>query len=124
MSAIGRKRTLAECRVLVESRQSRLYVARMPFARKIILHAPISDEALLDDFVEQCLRDNVSLIAVIGPDCNRIEDVIDEIVVGDGTDPARFLCTTSHAEEPLDEVMNMAITWEFERGDPVQEVWL
>ncbi len=96
----------------------------MPLARKIILHAPISDEALLDAFVEQCLHDGVSLVAVVGPDCSRVEDVIDEIVVGDGSDPTRFLCTTSHPDEPFEDVMNMAITWEFERGDPVEEVRL
>ena len=96
----------------------------MPFARKIILHSPISDEALLDEFVERCLREGVSLIAVVGPDCARIEDLIDEIVVGDGSGPDRFLCTTSHPDEPFDDVMNLAIGWEHERGDPVEEVWL
>lgn len=96
----------------------------MPLARKVILHTPVSDETLLDDFVEQCIRDGVSLVAVVGPDCARIEDMIDEIVVGDGSDPTRFICTTSHPDEPFDDVMNMAITWEFERGDPVEEVRL
>ena len=96
----------------------------MPLARKIILHTPLSDESLLDDFVEQCLRDQVSLIAVVGSDCRRIEDTIDEIVVGDGSDPDRFVCTTSHPDEPFDEVINMAEVWEMERGDPVQEVRL
>ena len=96
----------------------------MPLARKIVLHTPISDEALLDAFVEQCLRDEVSLMAVVGPDCSRIEDVIDEIVVGDGSDPARFLCTTSHPDEPIEDVTNMAIIWEYGQGDPVEEVWL
>jgi hypothetical protein len=108
----------------VESRRSWLYHLAVPFARKIILHSPVSDEALLDDFVEQCLRDGVSLIAVVGTGCARIEDIIDEIVVGDGSEPGRFLCTTSHPDEPFDDVMNMAITWEYERGDPVEEVRL
>ncbi|MEJ8629570.1 hypothetical protein P0F65_06410 [Sphingomonas sp. I4] len=96
----------------------------MPLARKIILHAPVSDETLLDGFVEQCLNDGVSLVAVVGPGCGRIEDIIDEIVVGDGSDGSRFLCTTSHPTEPFEDVLNMAITWEFERGDPVEEVRL
>jgi len=90
----------------------------MTFARKIILHSPVSDEALLDDFVERCLRDEVSLIAVVGPGCARLEDVIDEIVVGDGSDPGRFVCTSSHPDEPFDEVVNMVQCWELDRGDP------
>ena len=57
----------------------------MKFVRKIILHSPISDEQLLGSFVEQCLQDEVSLVAVVGSGCRRIEDIIDEIVVGDGS---------------------------------------
>jgi len=96
----------------------------MSFAPKLILHSPVSDEALLGDFVEQCLRDGVTLLAIIGPGCSRLEDVIDEIVVGDGGDHNRFLCTTSHPNEDLDTVLNMAQTWEWEKNDPVQEVRL
>lgn len=96
----------------------------MPYGRKIILHVPVSNEALLEDFVEQCLVDGVSLVAVFGTGCARIEDIIDEIVVGDGNDDTRFLCTTSHPDDPFDDVLNMAETWEFERGDTVQEVRL
>jgi hypothetical protein len=96
----------------------------MTFASKLILHSPVSDETLLDDFVEQCLRDGVSLLAVIGPGCTRLEDIIDEIVVGDGGDDSRFLCTTSHPDDNFDTVLNMAQTWEMERNDPVQEVRL
>jgi len=59
-----------------------------------------------------------------GPTVRDVEDVIDEIVVGDGSDPTRFLCTTSHPDEAFEDVMNMAITWEHERGDPVEEVRL
>jgi hypothetical protein len=94
------------------------------FAPKLILHSPVSDERLLDEFVEQCLRDGVSLLAIIGPGCSRLEDVIDEIVVGDGSDPSRFLCTTSHPDDDFDTVMNMAQTWEMDKNDPVQEVRL
>lgn len=108
----------------METRGWRAYGAMMSLARKIILHVPLSDEALLDDFVENCLADGVSLIAVVGPGCARIEDLIDEIVVGDESRPERFVCTTSHPDEPLDEVRNMANCWELDRSDPTQEVRL
>lgn len=96
----------------------------MALARKIILHVPVSDESLLDDFIEQCLCDGVSIIAVVGPGCARIEDIIDEIVVGDGSDRSRFVCTTSHPDEPIGDVLNMIENWEFERSDSVQKVRL
>ncbi len=96
----------------------------MALARKIILHSPVSDEGLLEDFVEQCLRDQVSLIAVVGPHCARLEDLIDEIVIADGSDPGRFICTTSHPNESFRDVAKMVASWELERRDPYQEVHL
>lgn len=96
----------------------------MPLARKIILHSPVSDERLLEYFVEECLRDRVSLIAVVGPDSARLEDLIDWIVVGDGYDSDRFVCTTSHPEESFADVVNMVEFWEMDRADPYQEVRL
>lgn len=96
----------------------------MPLASKIILHSPLKDQSLLAAFVEQCLVDGVSLLAIVGPGCAEVEETIDGLVTGDGGNPGRFLCTTSHPDEPFDDVLNMAHTWEFERGDTVQEVRL
>ena len=94
------------------------------YARKILLHAPVSDEALLEPFVEQCLQDQVSIIAVWGAGSERLEDIIDEMVVGDGAQNERFVCTSSHPDEPLEDVLNMLKYWEMERDDPIQEVRL
>jgi hypothetical protein len=96
----------------------------MKFARKLILHSPVSDEGLLDPFVEQCLRDGVSLLAIAGPGSSRLEDIVDEIVVGDGSDPNRSLCTTAHPDEPLEDVLNMAKAWDAGSGDRVEEMRL
>ena len=101
-----------------------IYNQAMKLARKIILHSPVSDERLLDQFVEDCLRDKVSLIAVVGPACERIEEMIDEIVVGDGSDDERYVTTSSHPDEPLSDVIEFVEHWEMERGDPLQVVRL
>jgi hypothetical protein len=96
----------------------------MALAPKLILHSPVSDEQLLDGFVEQCLRDGVSLLAIIGLGCSQLEENIDWIVVGDGSDPSRFLCTTSHPDEDFGTVLNMTQVWDMETGEPVREVRL
>ncbi|HYE44613.1 MAG TPA: hypothetical protein VEA44_02445 [Caulobacter sp.] len=93
-------------------------------AAKFILHSPVSDEALLDEFVEQCLRDQASLVAIVGPGSERIEDIIDALVVGDASSPDRILCTTSHPDEPLDDVVRLVQAWEEELGGVIQEVRL
>lgn len=96
----------------------------MPLARKIILHSPVSDEDGLAAFVEQCLVDGVSLLAIVGPGSDELEETVDWLVVADGSDPDRFLCTTSHPAAALDEAVNMVTHWELERREPYQEVWL
>ena len=52
----------------------------MPYAPKIVLQLPVSDKGALSPFVETCLRDGVSLIAVSGIGASHVDDLIDELV--------------------------------------------
>jgi hypothetical protein len=63
----------------------------MTFAPKLVLQLPISNPDLLEPFVEACIRDSVVLIAVVGEGASKIDDLIDELVVGDGSDRSRFI---------------------------------
>ena len=47
----------------------------MAKGRKIVLRVLAGNESRLEPFVEQCLRDGVKLIAVMGDNCARIEDI-------------------------------------------------
>jgi hypothetical protein len=94
----------------------------MPYARKIILHTPLADPAKLDSFVEACLAGGVALIAVIGPDSDKVEDLIDEIVVGDGSDESRFVVTSSHRDETLEEVLEFVSLFSAGPGARIEQV--
>ncbi len=96
----------------------------MSLAQKLVLHSPVSDEAVLEAFVERCLADGVSLLAIFGPGSDVIEEKIDWLVTGDGSRPDRILCTTSHLDEPLDEVLAMVNTWEADKGGAVDQIRL
>lgn len=89
---------------------------------KIVLVLPLSDMALLPAFIEKCLADNVSLIAVVGVGCAQIEDEIDGLIVGDGSDDTRFITTSSHPDEPLDEVVDFATMWWINADGPTHVV--
>jgi hypothetical protein len=80
----------------------------MPFGKKVVLHTPSGYRPSLDDMVERFIKDGVALVAVVGEDCARIEGVIDELVVGDGSDDRRFILTSSHPGETVDEVLEFA----------------
>jgi hypothetical protein len=98
----------------------------MQYAQKIILHAPPWHSPKLEGFVEKCIQDQVVLVCVIGNDCAKVEDVIDELVVGDGSDPSRFLNTTSHPNEPIAQVRAFAEAWtlDVDLTSTVQEIRL
>jgi len=91
------------------------------FAPRIILNCPINDESKLPEFVDKCLIDSVSLVAAFGPGSPRIHDILDELIVGDGSDHSRFFCTTWHEQEPLEDVVNMLKYWKAD-GDGVFDV--
>jgi hypothetical protein len=80
----------------------------MGYAPKIVLQLPLSSPGLLPSFVEACLRDGVALIAIVGEGCGEMEEMIDELIVGDGLDGRRFIVTSSHEGESVAEAMQFA----------------
>lgn len=96
----------------------------MVFAPKVVLELPLSDVQALQPFIEACLRDGVSLIAIVGQGASHIDDLIDEIVVADGSDPCRYISTTIHSNESVEHVLQFAALWKTESEGAVQRVRL
>ncbi|TWT12768.1 hypothetical protein [Reyranella sp. CPCC 100927] len=96
----------------------------MSYAPRIVLQLPLSDPALLVSFVEACIRDKVGLIAVVGDGCSEIHDLIDELVVGDGSDESRFIMTSFHSDETVQQVFEFVSAWQTERSEAVELVKL
>jgi hypothetical protein len=96
----------------------------MPYQRKIVLHCPCGYRKELDSMVEQFLTDGVAFVGVVGEDCSRVEDIIDELVVGDGTNEERFILTSSHAGETIDDALEFARSLSNEYAGEVQLVEL
>jgi hypothetical protein len=84
----------------------------MPYSSKVVLQLPLSTPDELAPFVERCVTDAVELICVAGPMADDIEEQIDWLVVGDGSDESRFIVTTAHPDEPLDRVISFATAWQ------------
>ncbi len=80
----------------------------MSYAQKVIVHSKSGARNALESLVAQFISDGVRFVAVVGKDCALIEGIIDEIVIGDGSDSTRFILTSSHPGESLEEVMQFA----------------
>jgi hypothetical protein len=93
------------------------------YQKKIILNCPNGYRSRLDDLVEQFIRDGVTFVGVVGKDCAKIEDLIDELVVGDGSRDYDLL-TSSHPGESVDEAISFARGLTGEHAGDVQIVEL
>ena len=96
----------------------------MTLGPRIVLQLPLSDPDALAAFVEECLRDRVVLIAVVGENAAAVEDLIDDLIIGDGSDRNPFITTTQHEGETLEDVMEFAATFNASDGGSVQLVRL
>jgi hypothetical protein len=86
----------------------------VPYAKKIVLHTPKGYGVALDALVALFIKDGVTFVGVVGKDCSKIEAIIDELCVGDGSN-AYDILTSSHPEESLEQAIVFArsLTGEF-----------
>jgi len=96
----------------------------MAYEKKVVLNCPSGYKPALDQMVEEFLKDGVALVAVVGKDCAKVEDIVDELIVGDGSNPHRFIVTTSHPGETIDDVIQFAESFATDPRGKVQTVEL
>jgi hypothetical protein len=93
----------------------------LPYLAKVVLHCPAGLHGGLEQLVQAFIRDGVTFVAVAGKDASLIEDIIDEVCVGDGTQPYSML-TTSHPGESLAAVVEFAQSLNLEFVGPAEVV--
>jgi hypothetical protein len=87
----------------------------MAASRKIVLHSLHGYRPELDAIVAQWIKEQISYVGVVGVDASRVEDAIDDLCVGDGSNPY-FMLTASHGpDETLQDAIFLAeqLTGEF-----------
>jgi hypothetical protein len=93
----------------------------MSYAKKIVLNCPAGYKVKLAPMVEDFIRDGVIFVGIVGKDCAKIEDMIDELVVAD----ARLdydLQTSSHPGDSLQGAIEFAKSLELKGEVQVVEL--
>jgi hypothetical protein len=95
----------------------------MSHPKKIVLHCRNGYQPQLDSLVEEFIFDGVVFVGVVGTDCAKVEDIIDELVVGLG-DRDYDLLTSSHPDESVEDAVRFAgsLTGKYEGEVHVVEV--
>lgn len=76
------------------------------FARKIILNSKTEYSAQHDQLLYDLIDAKVLLFCTVGKDCELWHDIMDEMIVGDGSIERDFdMITTWHTDETLEEVL-------------------
>jgi hypothetical protein len=80
----------------------------MATSRKVVLHSLHGYRPELDAIVAQWIQERVGYVGVVGIDASRIEDIIDELCVGDGSN-SYFMLTAFHgSDETLQDAILLA----------------
>ena len=61
----------------------------------------------IDELILSLFDKGYELFCVVGEDCELIEDIIDQLAIGDASEP-RDVITTSHPSESLEKVVEFA----------------
>jgi hypothetical protein len=94
----------------------------MATPRKIVLHSLQGYRPGLDAIVSQWIQEQVKYVGVVGVDASRIEDVIDDLCVGDGSSPYFMLTAFHDQDETLQDAIFLAEQLSGEFGGDVRVV--
>lgn len=93
----------------------------MSYESKVVLHSKSGYRPEMDALIESFIRDGVKFVGVVGDDCEKIEEIIDEMVVGAGNND-NFILTSSHPRESLEEAIEFARSLSLEYAGEVQVI--
>jgi len=93
----------------------------MPAIRKVVVHSLAGYRPEFDALVRSWINEGVNYVGIVGVDASRLEDIVDEICVGNGVEPY-FMLTASHAGEPLSEAVALANQLTGEYAGPVRVI--
>lgn len=74
-----------------------------------------------DSLLSSLLDDGYELFCAVGKDCELWEEAMDEMAVGDGSN-SRYITTTSHPGESVEEVVTFAESWPTKKPSGVKVV--
>lgn len=88
---------------------------------KVVLVSKSGYDEKYDELLSSFLDREFELFCVVGKNCEKWEEVMDEIAVGDGAN-SRYIITTSHPNESELEVIEFAKNFVTETKSEVEVV--
>jgi len=80
-------------------------------AMKVILTTDEKYSSEHDEMLKELIQRKIELFCAVGKDCEKWEEAMDWLCIGDNGEEIGFVTTTSHPNEPLEEVKAFAKEW-------------
>ncbi|RQO63265.1 hypothetical protein DBR47_01570 [Paucibacter sp. KBW04] len=74
----------------------------------------------MPELAAQFVADGVVFVAVLGPACREIEELVDAASIAAGSPQRNFILTSSHPDESVEDVLEFAESLSGEYAGPVQ----
>lgn len=90
---------------------SRIELASRHFGVLLLCDGRALSTEILSTVAARIIDQGLAYLCVWGPDCERIHDIFDEVLIGDGAEPSRdnpVVMTTSH-DESMEEAVWFAL---------------
>lgn len=80
----------------------------MQICDRVILRCTRGYRLELDALVAAWMQEGVKYVGVLGVDASKVEDIIDELCVGDGNDPYPMLTASHGPHETVEDALLLA----------------
>ena len=93
---------------------------RITNAEKVILVSNKKYTPEYDGLLNSLIKSNITLFCAIGKDCEKWEEAVDWLCVGENGENLAFVTTTNHPNETLEEVKEFANNWPGKGNNEIQ----
>ncbi len=94
----------------------------MAYSKKIVLHCTAGYHPALDTLIEDFIRDGVAYVAVVGRDCEKVERIIDSLVIARTSDVRTYMLVCGYPGESVGDAVGFAKALPDESPEEVQIV--
>ena len=91
-------------------------------AKKVILATDENYGSEHDEMLKELIERKIELFCVVGKDCEKWEEALDWMCIGENGEEIVFVTTTSHPNESLEEVKTFAKEWKTEGNNDIEVI--
>jgi hypothetical protein len=91
-------------------------------AKKVILITDQKYSSEHDEMLNALIERKIELFCAVGKDCEKWEEALDWLCIGENGEEIGYVTTTSHPKESLEDVKAFAKEWKTEGSNDIEVI--